>query len=100
MDYKAISQHIVCEATADDIALLIAAIKNRQSLLQAREVYNFRIGDKVRFESRGGRLIRGTVDKINHKTVGVSTSQGGWRVAPSLLHLDDAPQAPSIFPPV
>lgn len=93
MEFKSIAQHIVREATADDITLLVQAIKTRQSLLQAREVHKFSIGDKVMFVARGG-TIRGTITKINQKTVRVATSQGDWRVAPSLLFIDDA-TAPS-----
>ena len=43
-------------------------------------------GDKVKWMSKYGRTIEGTITKVNTKTIKVSTSSDGqWSVSPSLL---------------
>lgn len=53
--------------------------------LQNRARATFRYGQAVSFTARDGRLISGTVDGINPKTIKVRTIGGSWRVHPSLL---------------
>lgn len=54
----------------------------RQQSTLARE---FAYGDAVQFTDRRGNVVRGTVEKINVKSVSVKAGFTTWRVAPSLL---------------
>jgi putative flippase GtrA len=46
----------------------------------------FRIGDRVTFQSERGGLLEGILTRYNKKTVTVITDQGQqWNVSPSFL---------------
>ena len=48
--------------------------------------YRFGIGEGVKFRSKRGALVPGTVHKLNPETVGVTTDAGRrWRVRPRIL---------------
>ncbi len=48
----------------------------------------FRIGDRVAFQTDRSQIIQGTVTRYNKKTVSVSADDGHrWTVSPGLLHL-------------
>ena len=55
----------------------------------ARSAAAFRVGDRVAFTSSDGERVKGTVHRVNRKTVSVTPdgrSDGCyWRVAPKLL---------------
>ena len=53
--------------------------------MQRRATILFAKGDKVKFETRSGETITGTVARINQKTVTVNTSTSQWKVSGSLL---------------
>ena len=62
------------------------ALNVRFRELQRRAAVSFRVGDKVKFQSRTGSLVTGTVQKINQKTIKVQSSTGNmWNVSASLL---------------
>ncbi len=53
------------------------------------KMMNFRLGQRVRFTSTSGQVIRGFVKSHNRKSVTVlSETHGTWRVAPDLLQAD------------
>jgi hypothetical protein len=61
-------------------------LKRAWSLLEQKQTAQFRVGDKVKFFSRKGFEVTGTISKINQKTVSLKTDYGSnWRVSSSLL---------------
>ena len=69
----------------DDLNEVQNALNVRFRELQRRAAVSFRVGDKVKFKSRAGLMVSGTVTKINQKTVSVSTPTSNWKVSASLL---------------
>ena len=59
---------------------------DRLRALDRDAVYSFRIGDKVEFEGRGGRVVKGTVERVNARTISVGTEHfQTWRVGAGML---------------
>ena len=50
----------------------------------------FKVGTKVSFvRNKTGKRIYGLIDRINQKSIGVTSEQdGGWKVSKSLLRLE------------
>jgi len=73
--------------TTDDLTQINAAIKERWNSLQYQTAKLFKVNDRVMFYSAKKQMhVRGTVQKINAKTVQVKAENGmNWKVAPSLL---------------
>lgn len=67
-----------------DLNLVAQLHKQTSRAISTREASKFIIGDTVQFTS-GARLIEGIVEKVNRKTINVSTPTQNWRVSPSLL---------------
>ena len=67
-----------------DLNLVAELHKQTSRAVSAREASKFIVGDTVQFTS-GSRLIEGIVEKVNRKTINVSTHTQNWRVSPSLL---------------
>ena len=67
-----------------DLDLVVDLHNQANRFLTARAASKFTIGDTVQFTS-GARLIEGIVEKVNRKTIKVSTHTQKWRVSPSLL---------------
>ena len=64
-----------------------AALTTRWRELERRTAVRFSPGDFVTFADKSGRPLRGSVVKVNTKTVKVVTMGGvKWNVSPSLLH--------------
>ena len=64
-----------------------AALTVRWRELERRTATRFSPGDFVTFADKSGRPLRGSVVKVNTKTVKVVTMGGvKWNVSPSLLH--------------
>lgn len=62
------------------------ALNVRFREIQRRAAISFRVGDAVKFQSRTGRTISGTVTKVNQKTVSVKAIDStNWKVSGSLL---------------
>jgi hypothetical protein len=76
--------------TSQEIDRVIEAIKRRRTMLAKSAARTIRRGDSVSFAGRGGETIRGTVLKVNPKTVIVSSSLDAtrWRVTASMLSVD------------
>jgi len=59
---------------------LMHQVKAHQAMTQ------FRVGQRVQFTSRQGRVVKGVLTKYNRKSVTVASDTGeSWTVAPSLL---------------
>ena len=57
------------------------------------EMMNFRIGEKVKFDSSSGEEVVGTLVKYNKKTVTIITEIGErWNVSPRLLTKAETPE--------
>ncbi len=67
-------------------SVLCDEIKHRHNLKNNLASAKLRVGDKVEFQSKRGR-IQGTVTQINPKTIHVDEANGWmkWKVSPSLL---------------
>ena len=83
---EAITQ--IHKMSKSEIELAVEAIKLRRTQLARSAARKFVRGDSVRFTGRGGATVRGTVEKVNPKTVVVDAGvQGKWRVTASMLTL-------------
>ena len=86
MDVKQINAAILAgNFGMDELRSIWDTVKlanQRASLVKAR---NFMVGDKVRFNSRGGRRYEGTVTKVAIKNLVVSTPSGNYRVPANML---------------
>ncbi len=76
----------------EDLRFLNRMIVERLKLIsQTRAttlMTSFTKGDRVGFQAPDGRIVEGTVLRLNKKTVSVATDDGHqWNVAPGLLHL-------------
>jgi uncharacterized protein YkvS len=75
--------------TKADIIRVEDAIKIARMARQREAGRKFNVGDTVTFEHRS-KNITGIVERVNMKSVSVSTeSDGNWRVAPTLLELSN-----------
>jgi len=74
----------------DELNQIVDAIKLQRTYLARTTARAMAIGDTVEFEARG-RVVRGTVTKINRKTVVVrEQGYGQWKVTASLLRVVEA----------
>ena len=68
------------------------------------KMLQFRIGDRVSFQTEGDRSVIGILTRYNRKTVTIVTDDGRrWNVSPTLLRGADGDrasedQAPNIIP--
>ena len=73
--------------TLDDLFDISHAINYTVRQIQANKAREFMRGDKVKFTSKTGVVVNGTVVKINQKTITVKSDTTQWKVSPSLLKL-------------
>lgn len=81
---------IIAELSVNEMNAVYSLLKARHGRIQSDSANGFRVGQLVEFDSKSGAVIRGRIDKINRKTIGVTPDGhrfGGWRVSPSLLRL-------------
>ena len=80
----------ICNMNNDELNQVIEAIKRQRTYLARTTARAMAIGDTVEFDARG-RTVRGTVTKINRKTVIVNEpGYGSWKVTASLLRVVEA----------
>ena len=73
-------------ADNDILDVLSTQINRRRSVLQEEAIDNFVVGQDVEFTRKDGDTIRGSIQKINRKTILVKTDLNLlWKVSPSLL---------------
>lgn len=71
----------------DELNQVIEAIKLQRTWLARTTARAMAVGDTVEFDARG-RTVRGTITKINRKTVVVrEQGYGQWKVTASLLRV-------------
>ena len=69
----------------DELNQIIEAIKLQRQFISVQAVRSFTVGDSVEFTARG-RVIRGTVEKVNRKNIKVrEQGYGVWNVPASML---------------
>ena len=66
-------------------SLVISMLRGMDTKRAHTALQNFNIGDEVQFSASRGRIITGTIEKLNLKSASVKTANGGWRVSPSFL---------------
>lgn len=70
---------------AQQLNQIVEAVKLQRTWLARTTVRALAIGDTVEFTARG-QTVRGTIEKINRKTVIVKEQgYGRWKVAASLI---------------
>ena len=72
-------------ADNETLNVIITQINRRRSALQEEATDNFVVGQDVEFTRKDGDIVRGSIQKINRKTIHVKTDLVLWKVSPSLL---------------
>jgi len=69
--------------------MVIARLRLMQQIRAHGAMMNLRLGQRVKFTTTTGQLVRGTVSRHNKQSVTVVTDSGAqWRVAPGLLEVE------------
>ncbi len=72
---------------SDDLSQIISAIKLRRNRLHFTDAQTFKVGDRVSFKGRHGRIEKGVVEKVKIKFLLVRTDGGTrWNVPGSHLN--------------
>lgn len=86
MKASEIAAAILALKDMEDLKVVNEAVAYQWKRVTAANAKAFRIGQKVEWKSKYGRVETGTVAKVNQKTVQVKATSGvTWRVSPSLL---------------
>ena len=62
-------------------------IQMRRDKIAKDTMRKLKIGDKVTFENKNGKVITGTIRKKNIKRLVIDTPEGGWNVPANMLTL-------------
>ena len=81
----------------DQLKEVNQAVVERMRMLNSQQqsaaAMAFRVGQRVEFTNRNGitslGVVRGTVVKVNRKTIKVDSVTGRWNVSPTLLREAD-----------
>jgi hypothetical protein len=66
--------------------IVVERIRLMQKATTLVALSQFRVGDRVSWISKDGNRFVGEIIRINHKTVSIRVSEGGyWNVSPQLL---------------
>jgi hypothetical protein len=82
---------------------IVARLRFLHQMHAHARMLDFKIGDRVSFQSEGRAVVVGMLTRYNRKTVTVITDSGErWNVAPALLRRPDdtrgtGPTAPSVI---
>lgn len=77
---------LMAKMEGSDFGLVAKMYKYAQGKKQQKAADGLRVGDKVQWNSKYGKVIQGTITKVNLKTIKISTTtDGNWSVSPSLL---------------
>jgi hypothetical protein len=69
--------------------IIVARIRLMQQIKAHGAMMKLRIGQRVRFTTSTGQVVRGTIARHNRKSVSLVTDTGQqWRVSPALLQPD------------
>jgi len=67
---------------------IVERLRLMRQIRSHKEMFKFKIGDRVRFHPSGHEPQTGTLTRFNQKSVTVITDNGGhWTVAPTLIEL-------------
>lgn len=67
---------------------IVERLRLMRQIRSHKEMFKFKIGDRVTFHPSGHELQIGTLTRFNRKSVTVITVNGGhWNVAPTLIEL-------------
>ena len=67
---------------------VIDAVKMRRTVIAKKNARGLSIGDSVSFKGKKGQTVRGTVTKVNSKTVDVDVgAHRKWRITATMLTL-------------
>ncbi len=69
----------------EEIRAIIQAVKYKQDQMNTVARFMFRKGDQVKFKTREGITVIGTITKVNRKTTEVKSGMTNWKVTSSLL---------------
>lgn len=70
---------------ADQVDVVVEAIKLRRTRMHRDAVHVLSVGDKVKFTGRGNNIVTGTITKKAVKNVIIDTGAGKWRVPASIV---------------
>ena len=76
----------------DQLNQVIEAIKLKRQYLARQAVRSFTVGDIVRFKSRSGGYVTGSVQKVNRKYIIVDAHIGGARYRVPATMLESIPE--------
>ena len=82
-----ISAGALRSATLEDLRELNRVVYEAIRARETSVAGTFLVGDRVKFTAKDGRIITGSVFKINLKTIKVRSIDTVWAVTPSLLTL-------------
>lgn len=71
--------------------LIVERLRLIRDVHDHKAMIQFRIGQRVSFTARGGRVVRGVLTRYNRKSVSVLAETGeAWTVAPGLVRAEPA----------
>ena len=73
------------QMSSEELNSVVEAVKLRRTALARGSVRKLSVGDRVRFTTRSGERVTGSVGKLNQKTAIVESGGTQWRVTASLL---------------
>jgi hypothetical protein len=74
---------------------IIERLQLIRSAKQLTQLAGFTVGMTVEFSTEDGRVIRGSIARLNRRTATIVAPSGHWRVSPSLLRIVDAKETPA-----
>ncbi|MBI4237711.1 MAG: hypothetical protein HY696_04750 [Deltaproteobacteria bacterium] len=80
---------------------IVERLRLMRQIRSHKEMFKFKIGDRVSFHPSGHEPQAGTLTRFNRKSVTVITDNGGhWNVAPTLIELAEpkGPEAETEMP--
>ena len=86
MDINLITAKILTENYSnDELNSLVEAVKYARAKLSKQKKFQFRVGSPVKFRTRDGQTIQGTVAKIGIKNLKVKSGYTVWNVPAAML---------------
>ncbi|HUU87902.1 MAG TPA: hypothetical protein VMX17_09125 [Candidatus Glassbacteria bacterium] len=71
--------------TIDEAKIIYKLYIARANAISEMKTLQFAPGQRVQFTTKKGITVKGKVQKVNRKTIAVSTDNGTWRVTASFL---------------
>ena len=82
---------------------IVARLNQRIERRLRQAVLQFEVGQSVEFDGPDGRVVRGSVKRVNQKTITITTPGGLWRVSPRFVRattvVENAGASPSSVAP-